>query len=90
MNFLLRTMAWQTLLGKKRSDQPDPGPFFHLPSILIINTPGAIILGMVYNFLPFMVLLCIMYYPKLTGILSWQPEIWEPLLSIPSGRSFFP
>ena len=39
MNFLLRTMAWQTLLALE-----------------IINTPKAIILGMVYNFLPFMVL----------------------------------
>ena len=30
--------------------------FFHLPALNIINTPAAIILGMVYNFLPFMVL----------------------------------
>ena len=30
--------------------------FFHLPQQSIINTPGAIVLGMVYNFLPFMVL----------------------------------
>ena len=30
--------------------------FFGLPTLNIINTPGAIILGMVYNFLPFMVL----------------------------------
>ena len=30
--------------------------FFHLPSLEIINTPYAIVLGMVYNFLPFMVL----------------------------------
>lgn len=30
--------------------------FFHLPDLTLINTPGAIILGMVYNFLPFMVL----------------------------------
>ena len=30
--------------------------FLHLPNINIINTPYAIILGMVYNFLPFMVL----------------------------------
>lgn len=30
--------------------------FVHLPALEIINTPGAIILGMVYNFLPFMVL----------------------------------
>ena len=28
----------------------------HLPTQGLINTPGAIILGMVYNFLPFMVL----------------------------------
>ena len=30
--------------------------FLHLPPLSIINTPAAIILGMVYNFLPFMVL----------------------------------
>lgn len=30
--------------------------FFHLPDLTLINTPGAIILGMVYTFLPFMVL----------------------------------
>jgi len=30
--------------------------FLHLPSLNIINTPAAIILGMVYNYLPFMVL----------------------------------
>ena len=30
--------------------------FFHLPDLTLINTPFAIILGMVYNFLPFMVL----------------------------------
>ena len=30
--------------------------FFHLPPLNLINTPAAIILGMVYNFLPFMVL----------------------------------
>lgn len=55
MNFLLRTIAWQTLLEKN-------GVFntllnlLHLPSLNIINTPYAIVLGMVYNFLPFMVL----------------------------------
>ena len=27
--------------------------FFHLPELALINTPFAIILGMVYNFLPF-------------------------------------
>ena len=55
MNFLLRTMAWQTLLEKNGIINQILG-FLHLPSLQIINTPYAIILGMVYNFLPFMVL----------------------------------
>lgn len=55
MNFLLRTIAWQNLLEKNGVINSILG-FFHLPGIEIINTPYAIILGMVYNFLPFMVL----------------------------------
>lgn len=55
MNFLLRTMAWQTLL-EKNGVINTVLEFLHLPALRIINTPSAIILGMVYNFLPFMVL----------------------------------
>ena len=55
MNFLLRTLAWQTLLEKTGVINSILN-LLHLPSLNIINTPGAIILGMVYNFLPFMVL----------------------------------
>ena len=55
MNFLLRTLAWQTLLEKNGVINSILS-FFHLPQLAIINTPYAIILGMVYNFLPFMVL----------------------------------
>lgn len=55
MNFLLRTLAWQTLL-EKTGVINSLLSLFHLPSINIINTPYAIVLGMVYNFLPFMVL----------------------------------
>ena len=55
MNFLLRTLAWQTLLEKNGVINSILA-FFHLPQQSIINTPGAIVLGMVYNFLPFMVL----------------------------------
>ena len=55
MNFLLRTMAWQTLL-EKNGVINSILEFLHLPALEIINTPAAIILGMVYNFLPFMVL----------------------------------
>lgn len=55
MNFLLRTLAWQTLLEKSGVINQILG-FLHLPALEIINTPYAIILGMVYNFLPFMIL----------------------------------
>lgn len=55
MNFLLRTMAWQTLLEKTGVINSILN-FLHLPALKIINTPYAIVLGMVYNFLPFMVL----------------------------------
>ena len=55
MNFLLRTLAWQTLLEKNGVINSILG-LFNLPSLNIINTPSAIVLGMVYNFLPFMVL----------------------------------
>ena len=55
MNFLLRTLAWQTLLEKNGVINGILS-FFGLPAQSLINTPGAIVLGMVYNFLPFMVL----------------------------------
>ena len=55
MNFLLRTLTWMTLLEGKGVINTVL-EFFHLPTISIINTPSAIVLGMVYNFLPFMIL----------------------------------
>ena len=55
LNFLLRTLAWQTLLEKTGVINSILS-VLHLPSLNIINTPYAIVLGMVYNFLPFMVL----------------------------------
>ena len=55
MNFLLRTFAWQTLL-EKNGVINGVLAFLGLGQLEIINTPYAIVLGMVYNFLPFMVL----------------------------------
>lgn len=55
MNFLLRTLTWMTLLEGKGVINAVL-EFLHLPTISIINTPAAIVLGMVYNFLPFMIL----------------------------------
>ena len=55
MNFLLRTYAWMTILEKngllnKLFGLVGLGPFD------MINTQGAVVLGMVYNYLPFMIL----------------------------------
>lgn len=55
MNTLLRTMAWQTIL-EKTGILNTILQALHLQPLQIINTPYAIILGMVYNFLPFMIL----------------------------------
>lgn len=55
MNSLLSTMAWQTILeGSGIINQILR--LINLPTLQLINTSGAIILGMVYNFLPYMVL----------------------------------
>lgn len=55
MNFLLRTLAWQSLLEKTGIINTFL-QMIGLPGQNMINTEGAIILGMVYNYLPFMVL----------------------------------
>ncbi|WP_425755203.1 ABC transporter permease [Ihubacter sp. rT4E-8] len=55
MNFLLRTMAWQVILEKGGLIN-NILAVLHLPALEIINTPAAIVLGMVYDYLPFMVL----------------------------------
>ena len=55
MNFLLRTMAWQTLLERNGVINGILA-WLHLPKQNLINTPAAIVLGMVYNYLPFMIL----------------------------------
>ena len=55
MNFLLRTYAWLNLLD-------DGGILFNicrslgLPTFSVVGTNAAIVMGMIYNFLPFMVL----------------------------------
>lgn len=55
MNSLLSTMAWQTILeGNGIINQFMR--LLNLPDLQMINTPGAIVLGMVYNYLPYMVL----------------------------------
>ena len=55
MNFLLRTYAWMTILNKNGILNAILG-YFGLPSMTFLYSEGAVLLGMVYNFLPFMVL----------------------------------
>ncbi len=55
MNFLLRTYAWMTLLGNEGIINMVLG-FFHLGPFKLLNTRAAVVLGMVYDYLPFMIL----------------------------------
>ncbi len=55
MNFLLRTYAWMTIL-EQNGVLNIVLSWLRLPTISILYTEAAVILGMVYNFLPFMVL----------------------------------
>lgn len=55
MNFLLRTYAWLPILGKNGFINTIIGHFGFGPFTFLYND-GAVILGMIYNFLPFMVL----------------------------------
>lgn len=80
MNFLLRTMAWQVILEK--------GGIFSialdtigLSMPAIINTPGAVILGMVYDFLPFMVL------PIYNALMKIDESVIEAAYDLGAGKS---
>ena len=55
MNFLLRTYAWMTLLGNNGLINSFFG-LFGLGPFKMLNTSGAVVLGMVYNYLPYMIL----------------------------------
>ena len=55
MNFLIRTYAWMTIL----QDTGILNNFFtllHLPNVHIIGTETAVVIGMVYDYIPYMIL----------------------------------
>ncbi len=55
-SFILRTFAWSQILGDE-SWVVETLNFLHLlPGDRLINTPVAVVAGLTYNFLPFMVL----------------------------------
>ena len=55
MNFLLRTYAWMTILEKNGLINRFLG-LFGIGPLELIYTPGAVVLGMIYNYLPAMIL----------------------------------
>ena len=79
INFLLRTYAWMTLLENE-------GLINHfleligLGPVQMINTEGAVVLGMVYNYLPFMVL------PLYSIMCKIEPAVLEAANDLGAGR----
>ncbi|MBO5110807.1 MAG: ABC transporter permease [Clostridia bacterium] len=55
MNFLIRTYSWMAILEDTGIINSFLG-LFGIGPVHMINTAGAVILGMVYNFLPYMIL----------------------------------
>ncbi|MBQ3547984.1 MAG: ABC transporter permease [Clostridia bacterium] len=55
MNFLIRTYSWITILANTGLINTFLGKLGIEP-LKLINTPGAVILGMVYDFIPYMIL----------------------------------
>lgn len=79
MNFLLRTYAWMSILGKNgllntllTSIGLDP--------VSILYTNAAVLLGMVYNFLPFMVL------PIYTSLLKIDQDLVNAAYDLGAGK----
>lgn len=66
MNFLIRTYAWMTILQ-------DTGLLngllkaLHLGTVQIIGTEGAVVIGMVYDYLPFMIMPIYSIMAKMDG-----------------------
>ena len=55
MNFMLRILAWQLLLSNNGIVNAILNAL-GLPGLSILNTPTAVVFGMVYDFLPYMIL----------------------------------
>ena len=97
MNSLLSTMAWQTILENNGIINQFMR-LINLPPLQMINTEGAIVVGMVYNFLPYMVLPLFISLSKIDrnileaardlGANSWQTFLRVILpLSLPGAVS---
>jgi len=79
MNFLICTYSWRTILETHGVINTLLGAL-GLPSLKLLNTPGAVILGMVYNYLPFMIL------PIYTVMSKLNPSLVEAAQDLGASR----
>ena len=79
MNFLLRTYAWMTLLENNGLIN-NVLSFLGFKHINLINNQSAVVLGMVYNFLPYMIL------PIYSTIIKIDKKIIEAAQDLGAGR----
>lgn len=80
MNFLLRTYAWMTILENNGLLNKVLSFLGVSHPVSFINTSGAVVLGMVYNFLPYMIL------PIYSAISKIDKKIIEAAQDLGAGR----
>jgi len=79
MNFLICTYSWRTILETHGVINTLLNAL-NLPRLKLLNTPGAVILGMVYNYLPFMIL------PIYTVMSKLSPSLVEAAQDLGASR----
>ena len=79
MNFLLRTYAWMTILSKNGLINSFLG-LFGIEPLNLMPSKGAVVLGMVYNFLPYMVL------PIYTVLSKIDQKVLEAAMDLGANR----
>lgn len=70
MNLLIRTYSWMNILERNGVINSILG-MIGIEPVKMIGTPGAVILGMVYNYLPYMIL------PIYTVMSKIEPSLFE-------------
>ena len=79
MNFLLRTYAWMGLLSVNGPVNAVLG-VFGLGPYTMLNTSGAVVLGMVYNYVPYMIL------PLYTSMTKIDQSLVEAAQDLGAGK----
>jgi spermidine/putrescine transport system permease protein len=79
MNFLLRTYSWMNILGKNGIINKLL-TLVHLPTMELLYNNGAVLLGMVYNFLPFMI------YPIYSILIKIKPSYLEAAMDLGANK----